>query len=44
VWVAVLHNPAPVFPYQYPTVMSLPLAFAMAIIVSLAWPEKRAPA
>jgi len=40
VWVAVLGHPEPLFPYQYPTVMSLPLAFVMAIVVSLVTTEK----
>jgi cation/acetate symporter len=34
IWVAVLHHPTPVFPYQYPTILSMPLAFAVAYIVS----------
>jgi cation/acetate symporter len=35
VWVAVLHHAAPVFPYQYPTIVSMPLAFAVAFGVSM---------
>ena len=35
VWVAVLGNPAPVFPYQYPTIVAMPLAFAVAVGISL---------
>jgi hypothetical protein len=33
--VGVLGNAEPVFPYQFPTIMSMPLAFAIAIGVSL---------
>jgi cation/acetate symporter len=36
VWVAVLGFAAPLFPYQYPTIVSMPLAFAAAILVSMA--------
>jgi len=35
VWVGVLGNAEPVFPYQYPTILSMPLAFATAIALSL---------
>lgn len=35
VWVAVLDNPAPVFPYQYPTIVAMPLAFVVAVGASL---------
>jgi cation/acetate symporter len=34
IWVAVLGYPEPVFPYQYPTVLAMPLAFATAYVVS----------
>lgn len=41
VWVAVLGHAQPLFPYQYPTILSMPLAFAVAIGVSLvAQPKK----
>jgi cation/acetate symporter len=36
VWVAVLGHATAIFPYQYPTILSMPLAFAVAIGVSLA--------
>jgi cation/acetate symporter len=35
VWVAVLHHATPLFPYQYPTIVSMPLAFGLAMLVSL---------
>ncbi|MCW2238800.1 cation/acetate symporter [Azospirillum canadense] len=35
VWVAALHHPAPVFPYENPALFSVPLAFAAAWIVSV---------
>jgi cation/acetate symporter len=34
IWVAVLGNAEPIFPYQYPTILSMPLAFAAAFVVS----------
>jgi cation/acetate symporter len=34
IWVAVLGHPEPVFPYQYPTILSMPLAFVAAFAVS----------
>ena len=40
IWTAVLHFDAPIFPYQFPTILSLPLALITAVIVSLARPEK----
>ena len=40
IWTAVLHYDAPIFPYQFPTILSLPLAFITAMAVSLARPEK----
>jgi hypothetical protein len=36
VWVSVLGHAEPVFPYQYPTVISLPLALLVAMALSLA--------
>jgi len=41
VWVAVLKYPEAIFPYQYPTIVSMPLAFGAAIVVSLLMPEKK---
>ena len=35
-WVAVLGHPEPLFPYQYPTILAMPIAFAVAMLVSLA--------
>ena len=40
IWTAVLHFDAPIFPYQFPTILSLPLALITAVIVSMARPEK----
>ncbi len=37
VWVGVLGNPAPLFPSDYPTLVTAPLAFGVAILVSLIW-------
>ena len=34
VWVVVLNNPAPIFPYEQPALFSMTLAFAVTIIVS----------
>jgi cation/acetate symporter len=34
-WVGVLHHAKPLYPYQYPTIVSLPLAIAALIIVSM---------
>lgn len=39
IWVAVLGHAEPVFPYQYPTILSMPLAFAVAVLVSWLRPE-----
>ena len=36
VWVAVMGNESAIFPYQYPTIFSMPLAFIVAFAVSLA--------
>ncbi len=35
VWVAVLHHSHALFPYQYPTIVSMPAAFIAATVVSL---------
>ena len=35
VWVEVLGHAHPIFPYQYPTILSMPLAFTVATAVSL---------
>jgi cation/acetate symporter len=35
VWVGVFGFAEPVFPYQYPTIMSMPIAFVVAIAVTL---------
>jgi cation/acetate symporter len=34
VWKAVLGNPAPIFPYDHPALISMPLAFLVAYVVS----------
>ena len=35
VWVTVLGNPAPLFPYEQPALFSMPLAFIVAVVVSV---------
>ena len=35
VWVTVLGNPAPLFPYEQPAIFSMPLAFLVAWVVSI---------
>ncbi len=35
VWVAVLGNATPIFPYQYPTVVTLPVVTALIVVISL---------
>lgn len=35
VWVRIFHFAAPVFPYDYPTLISMPLAFVVIVVVSL---------
>ena len=40
IWVAVLKNPEPIFPYQYPTIVALPLTFVLTWLVSLATHKK----
>ncbi|KAA0257766.1 sodium/solute symporter [Deferribacter autotrophicus] len=42
VWVKVLHNPQPIFPLKNPAVVSMSLAFIVAIIASLMTPDKEA--
>ncbi|MBI2240375.1 MAG: cation acetate symporter, partial [Magnetospirillum gryphiswaldense] len=34
VWVVVLENPAPIFPYEHPALFSMSLAFLVTIVVS----------
>jgi cation/acetate symporter len=34
VWVAVLGNPAPIFPYDQPALFAMPVAFLLAVVVS----------
>jgi cation/acetate symporter len=34
VWVNVFHNAAPIFPYEQPALFAMPIAFALAIVVS----------
>ncbi len=36
VWVRLLHNPAPLFPSDYPALLTCPLALITAVVVSLA--------
>lgn len=42
VWVRIFHFAAPVFPYDYPTLISMPLAFLVIVVVSLADRSQRA--
>jgi cation/acetate symporter len=42
VWVGILGHATPIFPYQYPTIVSMPLAFVVAIGLSLA-SRRRSP-
>ena len=42
VWVAILGNPEPVFPYKNPAIISMTAAFAVGIIVSLMTKEREA--
>jgi cation/acetate symporter len=39
VWVQLLHNKEAIFPLSNPGVITVPLSFVVAIVVSLAWPE-----
>ena len=41
VWVKLLHHPAPIFPSDYPALLTAPLAFVVAIATSLARPAVR---
>jgi cation/acetate symporter len=40
IWTAVLHFPTAIFPYQFPTILSFPLAMVTAVGISLLRPEK----
>jgi cation/acetate symporter len=42
--VDILKNPSALFPLRNPGLVSIPLAFALAILVSLLWPEPEAEA
>jgi cation/acetate symporter len=42
VWTELLHNGAPIVPLKNPGVITIPLAFIVAIVVSLIWPEPEA--
>jgi len=42
VWVSVLGNKTPIFPYAYPTLFSVTAAFTVTIVVSLADRSQRA--
>ncbi len=42
VWVDVLKNPSPIFPYQNPAIFSMTIAFVAGWLGSLATPEKEA--
>ena len=42
VWVSVLGNPHAIFPYQYPTIVSMPVAFVVAMAVSKFMPSNTA--
>ena len=42
VWVKLLHHAAPIFPSDYPGLITAPLAFVVAIAVSLARPASQA--
>lgn len=42
VWVDVLKNAAPVFPFKYPAIFSMPISFLVGIVVSLLTPDKNA--
>ena len=39
IWVDILHHPAAIFPLKNPALVSLPLAFVVGIVVSLAAPD-----
>ena len=43
VWKAVLGNPAAIFPYDHPALISMPLAFLVAYVVLEAGHERRRP-
>ncbi|QER42947.1 sodium/solute symporter [Thermodesulfobacterium sp. TA1] len=42
VWVNIFKNPAPIFPWKNPALISMPASFIIAILVSLLTPEKEA--
>ena len=42
VWVDVLHNPEAIFPLKSPGLVTIPLSFLVAIVVSLVTPEREA--
>ena len=42
VWVAILGNPEPIFPYKNPAIISMTAAFIVGIIVSLITAEPEA--
>ena len=42
VWVKILHNPAPIFPSDYPALLVAPIALIVAVAVSLARPSAQA--
>lgn len=44
VWVVVLNNPAPVFPYEHPALFSMPLAFFFTWFFSVTDKSARAEA
>ena len=43
VWVKVLHHAAPIFPPEYPTLVTAPLAFVVAILMSHLFPSRNRP-
>ena len=42
VWVTILKHPAPVFPLKNPGLVTIPLSFTIAVLVSLLTPEAEA--
>jgi cation/acetate symporter len=40
IWVGVIGFAEPIFPYQFPTIVSMPIAFAAATVVSLLVPDQ----
>jgi len=43
IWVKTLGYPAPIFPYDPPAILTVPLAFAVAVAVSLTTQPARSP-